>query len=464
MLEKVKRSVEKYSMLQQGDKILVGVSGGPDSVALLHILIELRDVYSLTVWAVHLNHMFRGQEAEEDARYVEALCKEMGVPSFIEAFDVPAYIKETGLSPEDAARRVRYLVYDHVAERVGANKIALGHNADDQAETVLMRLLRGTGLRGLGGIPPVRDGKIIRPLIEITRGEIEAYCSENNLSTRIDATNLEPIYFRNKIRLELLPFIEENFSPTIKRHLSVLSDILREDEKCLDEEAQRLFRQLVYVTKDEVTIPIEDLLELSLAMQRRIIRKVFEESLSLERPLAFDRVQEILDMANAGPTGSSLHLAEGLQVHRSHDALYFRQGQWEGGQWEEVLKVPGLTRIQDLELRSQVLQRRELKEETLIHHPGAPYAYLDLSSINRPIVVRNRRDGDIFQPLGMDGKKKLKDFFIDEKIPRHRRFQIPLIATGNTILWVIGWRISEEVKVTADSEEVALVEVYNIVI
>ncbi len=462
MLAKVKGTIERYKMLDKGDCVLVGVSGGPDSVALLRVLNELKELFSLSLHVVHLNHMFRGREAQEDGEFVYDMCSKMGIPATIETFDVPAFIEDTGLSPEDAARRVRYEVYERVSKRVGANKIALGHNADDQAETVIMRILRGTGLRGIGGIPPVRDGRFIRPLIEVTREEIEDYCWKEGLITRLDSTNVEPIYFRNKVRLELLPFLEERYSPAIKRHLRVLADIARDDDAYLQQVTEQIFEAIVSKEEDEsISIFLKDLLELPLALQRRVIKRTLEF-------LSFSRIEEILELANSGETGGTLYLTKGIKVRKDYGRLVFeRGGSKRAATFEDVnLKIPGETHLPDSDLvfYAQVFGREILNDRPLIHEPSAPYALMDLQQIKEPLLIRTRREGDLFHPIGMKGSKKLKDFFIDEKIPRHMRSSIPLIVAGNIVLWIVGIRISELVKVTESTREVTLLEVYNIVI
>lgn len=221
----VEDTIKKYNMLNHGDSIVVGLSGGPDSMCLLHVLMGLKEAWGLKIYAAHLNHQFRGRDADEDALYVKKKCEEWGIEVFIQVFNVPAYAKEKGLSSEEAGREIRYKLFYEVAHKVGANKIAIAHNMNDNAETVLMNLFRGSGIEGLKGIEATR-GEIIRPLINVRRDEIEAYCHEKKLNPRIDKTNLEPIYGRNKVRLELIPYIEKHFNGNIMSTLQRLSDIV----------------------------------------------------------------------------------------------------------------------------------------------------------------------------------------------------------------------------------------------
>ncbi|OGW14579.1 MAG: tRNA lysidine(34) synthetase TilS, partial [Nitrospirae bacterium GWA2_42_11] len=214
LLKKVRDTIACHNMLRYGDSVVVGVSGGPDSVCLLYILNELKEDYNLSLHIAHLHHGFRGSEADEDVRFVQSLSKSLGVPAHIDHIDVPSYIKKTKLSKQAGAREVRYRFFNRLADDIGADKIALGHTADDQAETFLMRLLKGSGLHGLTGISPVRD-RIIRPLIDISSDEIKGYLSERDIRYRIDSSNLSPVYLRNKIRLELIPYLAKEYNPNI---------------------------------------------------------------------------------------------------------------------------------------------------------------------------------------------------------------------------------------------------------
>ncbi|MCK4262385.1 tRNA lysidine(34) synthetase TilS, partial [bacterium] len=251
--EKVRRTIVRYRMLEPGDRLVVAVSGGPDSVALLSILACLSQELNFSLQVAHLNHMFRAKEAEEDALYVKELAKKFSLPITVRKRNVLAFIKRKHLSPEEGARQVRYKFLQDVAEKAGANKIALGQTADDQAETVLIWMLRGSGLKGLTGIPAVRpleNSLIIRPLIEVSRSEIEDYLREEGLAVRVDASNLKPVYLRNKIRLKLIPLLARDYNPNIKSVLSGMSQILRADEECLNEVQERTFKRIVRVKGD----------------------------------------------------------------------------------------------------------------------------------------------------------------------------------------------------------------------
>ncbi|MDV9687848.1 tRNA lysidine(34) synthetase TilS [Clostridioides difficile] len=212
IFDKVLSTINKHNLIQKGDKIVLGLSGGPDSVCLLHVLNRLKKDFNIEIYAAHLNHQIRGIEAQKDALYVSKLCEDMGIIFFVKSINVPKYCENEGLSLEEGARKLRYEMFYEIKDKIKANKIAIGHNLNDQAETVMMRIMRGTGLKGLKGIDYIRDNCIIRPILDVERSEIEEYCEAYNLNPRIDKTNLENIYTRNKIRLDLLPYMKDNFN------------------------------------------------------------------------------------------------------------------------------------------------------------------------------------------------------------------------------------------------------------
>lgn len=438
MLEKVKKTIAKYRMLEFGDKVVVGVSGGADSVTLLHILDQLKEEYQLSLWIVHLNHMFRGQEAREDAEFVAQLGAALGVPAFIEEVDVPQLMKETGLSAQLAARQARYLFYERIIAQVGAQKIALGHHGDDQAETILMRFLRGAGEDGLAGIPPVR-GKIIRPLLEATRREIEEYCSLHHLDFRTDYSNLKTIYLRNKIRLELLPLLEEEYNSNIRQTLVRLGDVFREDSNYLQKKALTTLQQVVVQEEDsQLVINWEKLVCHPKAMQRRIFREAIRKIKGNLENISFNHLEDLIEFFSQADKGQKI-LPGNIFLEKSYSKLLISRQ--EGTRtFSYSLQIPGTTIIPELDL---VITSKVI-ESCCSGKPKAdnPWqAYLDYYPAHGPLIVRNRREGDRFHPKGMVGSKKLKDFFIDEKIPRYERNSIPLLLQGQEILWVIGRRL-----------------------
>lgn len=463
--QKVRSTIRKYDMLQSGDRVLVGVSGGPDSVALLHFLFSLRGEFDLSLHVAHLNHQFRAREAELDARYVELLAQHLGVPCTIETFDIPAFISQKGLSPENGARRVRYNFFDRVSGKIGATKVALGHTADDQTETILMRLIRGSGSEGLMGILPVRD-RVIHPLIEVTKEEVKAYLKEHNLSSRLDASNLKPIYLRNKIRLKLLPLLAEEYNPSIRATLLRTAQILGQDNDYFKEATREALRSVLKGREaKKVTLDLNKFRLLHKAIQRRILREAVALVKGDVLNIGMGHIDDILGLIRT--KGSArIDLPDGLVVVKEYEELYIYLTSAEsvpgGGKalapFKCQLKVPGKTLVPQVSLEV-ITEAKDLRRTKIPKEEPTRSAYFDLEKVDLPLYLRNRRRGDKFQPLGMAGTKKIKDFFIDQKIRPGQRESIPLLATDREVLWVVGYRRSELAKVTPATKRLLRVEV-----
>ena len=461
----VKETIKKFGMLSPGDRVVVGVSGGPDSVALLHILKELAPQLKVSLFIAHLNHRFRGKESDRDAEYVQELALKLDLPIIVESRDVPAFISKEKVSAEDGARKARYDFFGQVAKQIRANKVALGHNADDQAETVLMRLLRGSGREGLGGIPPVRDLavqaqspkiQIIRPLIETTREEIERYLKGRGIKSRLDASNIETVYLRNRIRWELLPLLTQ-YNPNIKSILVRTAQVLGEEDRYLEGIVAKHLRRIVKKKGEGIILDIIKLSSLPLSIQRRILR----ESLGLIKggrlDIQLSHIDDILNLLKARGR-ASLDLPGNILVTKEYRRLSLSfKGEERVPSFRYPLKVPGVTEVPEigLSLLAKILKERPRR----VKESSKKKAYFDYQRIEAPLSLRNREEGDRFQPLGMRGSKKLKDFFIDEKIPLKERERIPLLLSGEEIIWVVGQRISDKAKITDKTKKVLMVEV-----
>mgnify|MGYP002331987005 CR=1 FL=1 len=454
----VREAIKRHEMVRPGDKVLVGVSGGPDSVALLHALYVLRGELEIALHVAHLNHMFRGREAEEDVRYVKNLAGRLGLPVTVREVDVPRLLKEKGGSPQEVAREVRYQFYREVASQVGANRVAVGQNMNDQAETLLMRLIRGTGLDGLAGIPVFRDGFVIRPLLGATREVIEEYCRAQGLEPREDTSNLKPVYTRNKIRHELLPLLEKEYNPCVVETLAKTADLLAHDREYLESQAEKAYRKLKFSLPQGYTaLKIRDLLDLPLGLRRRVVRLAVAAVAGGAGEPGYGHVEEILSLTGRGKTGKKTRCPGNIWVVREAEHLVFGSQEPEGhgpGLVETRLVIPGETRVEGLGLvfRTRVIDAdaaREKLDEVVDNE-----AYLDYNKLELPLLVRSRRPGDVFWPLGARGRKKLKDFFIDCKIPRREKEKVVILASARDIIWVVGYRIDERFKVSEDTKKV----------
>lgn len=440
MLERVRQTIRRYELLEPGDKVVVGVSGGPDSLVLLHILCILREEFCCTLHVAHLNHCLR-PDAADDAEYVRKVAAEWGLEATIEGRDVAAYQRTRHLSLEEAAREVRYSFLKEVAAVVGATKIAVGHQADDQAETVLLNLLRGSGLTGLKAMVP-RRGQIIRPLLFISRKEIEEYCHRQGINPRRDFTNEDLSLQRNKIRHLLLPFLAREFNPAIIRALSRTAVILQEEEEILAGLAKEAFNSLLK-EKDvdkKLVLNRQKMLTMPAGLQRRVLRLAAS---ALGRAVDFEQVERAREVAlREGVISWPGH----LKIEARETELVFilpqEKAQFDG--FFYYLQVPGLTPIPE----AGRAIRAEVTAPPSVFSGGENEAWLDWEKVQRPLIVRNWRPGDKFHPLGMAGRKKLQDFFSDIRLPVARRHVVPVIVSGEHIAWVAGLRLADDFKIT----------------
>ncbi len=468
---KMRSTIDRYRMIAPGDVVLVGVSGGPDSVALLHALVSLREELGFSVCVGHLNHGLRGADAEEDARFAQDLASRWGLGAVVECADVAAIAARERMSIELAARVARYEFFERAARSVGATRVALGHHANDQAETVLMRLIRGAGATGLGGIPPIRpierrersEGPIlIRPLIAHTRQEISRYCEEHDLRPRTDASNLVSEYTRNRVRNELIPLLEERYNPRVVETLARAAELVREDDEYLAAEVERRLSRFVKAASEErVVVDARALAAEHVAAARRVLRWAISRLAPGGEGFEFEHVENLLELARRDGAGASVDLPRGLRASRGYGELVIeRWSQPSPGPsppFERELAVPGATPVPEahVEIEAEVLEPRD-PSGFLSHVRSASRneAYFDLDEVGHELIVRSRREGDRILPLGMAGSRKLKDILIDEKVPRNARGSVPVIVSRRGVLWVAGFRTSRVARVTPETRRV----------
>ena len=467
-ISNVRSTILRFNMLSPGDKVLVGVSGGPDSVALLHVLYTLRDEFGVSLHVAHLNHMLRGEAADEEERYVKGLAEGLGLGCTVREVDVRDYADRRKVSIELAARDVRYDFYLRTAQDIGASRVALGHHAGDQAETVLLRLIRGTGVTGLGGIPAVRplDAAggitVIRPLLDLTSPEIRSYCDEAQLVYYIDASNVSPVYLRNRVRHELIPLLEQDYNPRVVQALSNTAELAQDDEDYISRKVCEKLGQIVEVSSPHnVAVSIPALRSQHIAIQRRIIRWAVCSVAGELDDFQFIHVEKVLELAGSGRTGSCISLPGGLQARRDYERIIIEWAKGVKSQtcppFEYRLQVPGRTDIPEacITIDADIFNIED-KPNLLkaISSVDENEAYFDMDLISENITVRNRRPGDRLSPLGMKGRKKLKDVFIDKKISRNIRDGIPVIIWGREILWVVGLCVSDFAKLSPGTRKV----------
>jgi len=459
MLDRILQYMKKYNMVEPGDKIIIGVSGGADSLALLNIFHEIKALFSLQLVAAHVHHGLRGKDADADAEFVEQICRDWQIPFYLKRADVRKLAADWGISEEEAGRRVRYEFFDQLLRDLNGQKIALGHHRDDQAETILFNLIRGTGIKGLQGMKPVREGKIIRPLLQISKEEIEQYCYEKGLKFRVDATNEENVYVRNRIRNVVIPYIKKHFNPNFSDSLVRMGDILAEEDQFLSCYTEELFNKWATISAGEISIPLEFLNDCCKAIRRRVIRLAVERMAGSMKDISYTHIEQILNIALDSSVGSMLDLPGNLRVKKDYEMLCFSSSKNSDSfsAFQYPIPVPGRVHIEDLNV--EITCRRVDRPDVLNRGPWC--IYIDSDKIKGSLWVRNRRDGDRFQPLGMKGTKKLKDYFIDRKIPRDQRDAIPLVVDESNIVWVAGYQLNDNYKVTPNTTNVLELKIYK---
>jgi len=449
--------IKENLMFDKGDKVIVAVSGGPDSTCLLYILNGLKEELGITLVGAHINHCLRGDESDKDEEYAKETCESLGMNFYSKKVDIHKISEERNLSCEMAGREIRYDFFKELIVKLKANKVALAHNANDQAETILMRIMRGTGIAGMIGIRPVRDKIYVRPILHLSRKKIENYCMINNISPRIDKSNLENIYARNKVRLELIPYIEENFNKDIVKTLNRLSDIVKSDNEYLENVSQKEFENCCEIVEQRVIIN-KSAFGLHEAILSRIVRSAL---LAVNHNLYnFEKIHisNIIDLQKHD-TGKSIMLPQNIIVENTYGdiQIYIYVKAIEDYNNEYYLKINEKNIIHSLNKVIKIDVKSKMQYMEFI---GNDYIkYFDYDKIVEPITLRYRKDGDKFTPLGMIGNKKINDLFIDLKIPKAKRNEIPLICFGNDIGWVVGYRVSEKFKVLKDTKNILQIRI-----
>ena len=455
---KIKKTIKKYRMLEQGDRIVVAVSGGPDSIMLCQVLHELRDSHDLTLTVAHLNHGVRGAEAARDAQFVENCARRLSLPCVVKTYDVPSYQRRSSLSFQEAAREVRYRFLEEVRKECQGKKIALGHNADDQAETVMLWLLRGAGLQGLGGMPPVRNGVIIRPLLETTREEIESYLGDRGIAFIVDSSNRKDDYLRNRLRREIFPRLKQHFNPQLVKSLSTTASIISLENKYLDDCAHNALKD-VLISQDATSAVISctNFVALPQVLQLRCLRHILEQLKGDLRRIGASHLYGLIGIVLSSEPHKILVLPEGIRAEKSYLTLALTMKPADPPAFSyQFAALPERVRLAEIGKQMTFTLVAGYGGEILGRN--ASVAFLDGEKAVMPLTIRSVRPGDAFQPLGMEGKKKIKDLFIDEKVPRAERKRVPLVLFHDEVAWVGGMRINHRLRVTGETRSVLKIE------
>lgn len=460
-LEQVRSAVEQCGV-QATDLLIVAVSGGPDSLSLLHALHRLSGDGGPRLHCAHLDHGLRGEASRADAAFVADQCRELGVPLTSESADVEEVRVQRRLSVEAAAREVRYEFLAGVVRTRGAMAVALGHTADDQAETILMNIVRGSGLFGLQGMQRSSMRRVagtdlltLRPLLTVGKRDTLAFCQALGLEPRFDETNSSTAATRNMLRLEVLPLLER-LNPAVRDALLRLSRSAGEGLEHLDREADEAWGALAHHEHGAIILAKSPLVVLDPAVRAHLLRRAVREVKGDLDGLDLGHVEQMARLA-AGPAGRSVDLPEGLRFSVDYDEVTVslggavpRPAMIDGC---HDLTVPGETQVGAWRVSSRVISRGEWKKVADEPAPEATVAHLSLAAM-QGVQVRSRRAGDRFQPMGMSGHKKLQDFMVDSHIPREMRDATPLVIAGPGIAWVVGWRIAEWARVRAGDPRV----------
>lgn len=460
MDRKVFGAMEKFNMCPFGYNIVVGVSGGADSVSLLHYLYSNANSNNWTLHAVHVNHNLRGEDSVDDMNFVKNICEKWHVQCTVLEVDLEAESKKRKLGTEETGRLIRYECFRNVAKDMGENTvIAVAHNEDDQAETVLMRLCRGASLNGLGGIRPI-NGDIVRPLIFVSRAEIESYCTQNNLNFATDKTNFQTIYTRNKMRLDVLPKLQEIY-PKSKKHIAKAGFYMAEENQFIDELMLDCFDDaLVEKSNSKIVFDLNKLKNIHTVIKRRIFINTFN-LLGLSKDFSTVHIESIIDLINDTKM-KEISLPNDTFVKTSYHTLIFTKGKVISKDFNYVLNSNEIIYIEECGICIEIFIENgynKLKNNCTKRFDCDKIKEdfsLDIFDLNE-LCCRNRKIGDKF--IFNNNSKLLKKYFIDEKIPKESRDFVPLVALGNIVLWAVGFEISKKYLADENTKHCLIVEV-----
>ncbi|MFW6128964.1 MAG: tRNA lysidine(34) synthetase TilS [Candidatus Aminicenantaceae bacterium] len=452
-----KKTILKYGLLRKKDKVLVCCSGGKDSTALLYLFLELKKEWDINLSIAHFNHRLR-PEARRDEQFVKDCSLKFSLPFYSDSEDVLSYAESHRMNIEEAGRKLRYNFFKKTAREIEAAKIATGHTKTDQAETVLMRILRGSGLQGLAGIYPELNDGIIRPLIHIAREEIDDYMKNKKISFCTDKSNYDRSYLRNKVRLDLIPELQKKYDSRIVSNLAKMASIIKEENDLLEQIVKESMEKAILRDGDKIKLDALYIQKISLALARRVVRNFIVRIKGDLRGVSFDDIETILGMEE----GKEFSFKNNLILKREENFIFLKVNLFEAKssvkkEFKYFWNMD--TKIEIKEINQTFIGRLMNKEDTFVPRYGDENrAYLDRAKICFPIIIRPRIQGDKYQPLGSPGKKKLKEIMRAKGIPRSKRDILPVFFSGDDILWVPGLPVSEKFKWTNKTKEIYLIE------
>ena len=453
MYNLIKNNIVNKNLIASGDNILLALSGGPDSVFLFHNLRKLRETSSFNLYASHINHMYRGEDAMHDEEFVRRLCDKYGIRLFVKQKNAAEYAKELKVTEEEAGRVLRYGFFKENLSQVGGGKVALAHNLNDQAETVLQRIIRGTGIDGLGAMSFQKDN-LIRPMLNVARGEIMDYLHENNYEYCTDITNTQDIYGRNRIRLNLIPYLEQNFNPNIQSTLYRMSETMERDKKIIKKYVEIKFNEVLKSRSDRrVVLELNLLKTFDIGEIGRIIRHGIEELKGNTVNIEMKHIDSAISLISSGKTGKKLNLTEGFTIEISYDNFIINKIVEKVLDFEYNIVLNKTNYISEIN-KTLFVTVADIKDISEVNIEDKDIISIDYDLIVGNLVVRNRRTGDSMIPCGMRGSKKLKDIFIDLKVAKEERESKLIIADDENIIWLEGYRINDKYKISAASKKI----------
>lgn len=464
MLNKVIAYIEQNQLIEKKDKIVLGVSGGADSVCLFLILKQLIERYELKLIVVHVNHGIRGEDADADEMFVKSLSEQFSILCISEQKDIPAIVKEKGISEEEAGRMVRYEAFEMIRKKYGFNKIAVAHNKNDCAETMLFQLFRGSDLKGISGIAPKR-GCIIRPLLACTREEIESYLNEQGQKFVTDKTNLSTEYSRNRIRLNILPYVTKEINEKAIEHIVNTTLTVTEAQQYIDKNVQIMYDRIVSIKNGKYFIETQVLSNLDSILQKGIIYKIIVSLAEQKRDIERKHVDAVIQLCHK-QVGKKIILPYHIMAVRTYEGIMLEKQKEKKG--EDILLQDEIKVLIGHSYRLErfgydiIFEKIEKEKDWIEISKNNCTKWFDYDRINNVIIIRNRQSGDYFEINAQGGRKKLKDYFIDKKIPQKNRDEIPLLTDGSHVIWILGDRISEHYKVTDKTKNILKVSMMEV--
>ncbi len=466
MTHTIEKTVENYMeachMLDGVQNIVAGVSGGPDSMCMLHILYRFRERYRYRLTVVHVHHGIRGQAADEDMEYVKQCCGKWGIEIRLFCYKVEEQAIKWHMSTEEAGRKLRYDCFSEVLENLGGGKIAVAHNSEDSSETFLLNLFRGTGIAGLTGIRPVRQN-VIRPVLCLKRAQIQEYLRENGIDYRTDATNSEDLYTRNKIRNRVMPYIYETINAKASEHINQTAHALDEICEYMEKQADMAYQISVCQRQEFYVVDIAKIMQYDRVLQKMAYRKVILALVGKLKDITAVHVDMIMELMT-GETGKKICLPYHIICEKQYDkvliyrfqkceppAFFCVEYDMKGFEGEKIEVLPAQKGAIRIKLVKNVRRNMKIQEKMYTK-------WLNYDILKNGFQIRTRRPGDYIVINRQGGKKKLKDYFINLKIPREEREHILLLAKGSEIFWIIGYRVSEDCRISENTENILEIE------